>query len=352
MTGTVAMGDVVSYRITATDGAGPANSASCPSLGGWNMFPIADVKSVLVVELDVTPDSGAAWRAVCDDLGVPVELTSAWPADLSAHDAVLISLGMTPAKVSLTSAQANALVGYLNAGGAVYMEGGDAWAQSSSSSIYRSWFGIGSASSGASIGAPVVGVAASIAEGMSFGYDDPGKSSDHLSEGGGARRILTSGGKGKVLTYSTGTYEAVASSIEFGHLVGGSSPSRAKLLGARLLDYLGLDLELVVHRGPADPLAYTVSLDGSPGAAYWVSGSLAPGWFPLGSEGIVRIDLATLMPLFSGLIPAGGELAESLTIPPNPNLAGIEVYMQAFVENPGGGQYHLTNRDRLTVSLN
>ena len=69
MTGSVALGDVITYRIVATDGASPPNVISNPG-AGWNHFLIEQENRVLVIELDESPDSGALLVDVCDDLGL------------------------------------------------------------------------------------------------------------------------------------------------------------------------------------------------------------------------------------------------------------------------------------------
>ena len=81
---------------------------------------------------------------------VAAELPTEWPAVPSDYEALVICLGMYPTNTSLTSGQASALASYLSAGGAAYLEGGNSWASATGASIYRPWFGISSAGSGAS----------------------------------------------------------------------------------------------------------------------------------------------------------------------------------------------------------
>jgi len=348
--GSVQLGDLVAYRIVATDGATPANAASAPNVG-WNTFTIENVQPVLVIELDESPDSGALLVDVCDDLGLSVESTDAWPTSLSGYGTVMVCLGMNPTNTALDSSQANALVSFLNAGGTAYVEGGNCWAQDSSSSIYRSWFGLASASSGSDLSANVIGVAGEFSEGMSFGYYGERKSSDHLTPAASARAVLTSSAQVKALTYSTGTYSTVAASFQVGDLVDGNPPSRAKHLVGRTLDHLGLEVSLIVHCDPHDPRVFTVELRDAPNAPYALLYALGPGYRPKGSAGVLRIDPDTARVFASGLLPGDGELSAQYSIALLPAMAGAEVYFQAIVQEGAPGRVHLSNRDRVTFEL-
>ncbi len=343
--GSVAVGDLVRYRITATDHASPPNTSRAP-VEGWQTFPIVAHRQVLVVELDQTPDSGSFLVDVCDDLGIDVAYTDSWPATLTGRDVVLLALGMQPADTALTSSQANALTSFLAGGGSALLEGGDAWAQSSTAGVYRSWFGVASASSGSDLPATITGVAGSLAEGMTFGREGERASSDHLTPASGAQPILTAGGQTKALTYSTGTYRTAALSLQTAGLVDGPPPSRAKYLVARLLDHLGLDVELVTHRTASDPSSIAVDLHTEPGTHYILLRSSAPGWLVRGGMGILEIDRGSLVILGSGDVPADGHAHLDVSVPADPSLDGKEWYFQAVLRDPQTGALRFSNRDR------
>jgi hypothetical protein len=348
--GSAVQGDKVRYRIVATDSATPANTIASPTTG-WHWFVLEDAPRALVVDLDQTPESGEALVAACNDLGVAAERVTSWPASLTGYDAVLVCLGMTPAKANLTTAQANALVSYLNAGGNAYLEGGDCWAQSSAASIYRSWFGVGSYAAGASLTGSLMGVAGEVTAGMAFSYDGEYASSDHLSPAFGAQVLLTSGGQGKLLAYSTGTYSTVASSFQFSGLMDGAAPTTRRYLAALLLDQLGLDVDLAVSADLLDPLKFTIDLEGEPGFMTAVFRAPAPGYQSFGPSGTLRLDRAQMTLVKAQAAPAGGRLRFDTTLPNSPALYGTEVYFQAYQRISGPSKFHLTNRNRVWIAL-
>lgn len=350
MTGSVSLGDLISYRITAVDGASPANAASNPSMG-WNYFTIDPRNKVLVVELDSSPDSGSVLVDVCDDLGLNVQYSQSWPADPSNYDVLMICLGMDPMNTALSWSEANQLKSYLNGGGSAYMEGGDCWAQDSSKNVYNSYFGIDSASSGKLISSAIVGVPGEITQGMNFTYHGEKNSSDHLTPSASADVCFTSGGYNKAVLYSTGTYNTVAQSFQSADLVEKSTPSHIKYLAACYLNHLGMDIGLVVHTDTVQGRMYTFELKGDAYADYMLLYALSPGYYPFGSAGILQIDPGTIKPLLTGILPVGGVLNFDVSIPNDPSLSGLEFYFQAYMKDMGSGTYYLTNRDRMVIDI-
>jgi hypothetical protein len=245
-------------------------------------------------------------------------------------------------------AQASELVSYLQSGGAAYLEGGNAFAQDSARSIYGSWFGIASASSGSTLYGSLAGVVGEPTEGMSFSYDGDTGSSDHLTPAAGADAVLRNGSYTKAVLHGTGTYSTVASSHEFCGLVDGPDPSRAKKLAAIYLDHLGLDIDLVVHGNAVLGGSFSFDLKGTPGDGYKVAYALGPGYkdHPIG---LVLIDLSTKKKLYTGTFDAGGELHRTIDVPNKVSLVGREVYFQALIR-PAAGEDHLTNRDRILIT--
>ncbi len=156
-TGTAVAGDEVTYRIVAEDGASPANVAYDPP-AGTHAFDVVDAIDCVIWEPDPSPSSGAVIGAILNANGLSYDYTTSIP-DFGEYAAAFICLGVYSQNVSLTAAQANALVAYLDAGGNAYMEGGDCWAYDSSKSIYNPYFGINGTQDGSGDLYTVVGVA-------------------------------------------------------------------------------------------------------------------------------------------------------------------------------------------------
>jgi len=350
ITGSVSLGDLVSYRIVASDDAPTPNVQSSPN-NGWNVFPIESQNRILVVELDESHDSGELLVDVCDDLGLNVNYTDQWPGSLSGYEAVMVCLGMTPTNKQLSSAQANTLVSFLNAGGSAYMEGGNAWAQDSARTIYRSYFGVTSASSGNQLGNSIAGVGGEVTAGMSFGYYGERNSADHLTLAASADALLKDGSQTKVAANSTGTYETVASSLQAGSLLGAAAPSDAKLLVAQYLDQLGQNIELILYPFEGNPRRFNVLVQGDPGASYRAFYSPSPDLKQVGSFGTLYLDRANLFSLGTGFLDGSGRSEFVFTIPIGLYTDGQEIHAQALLRNMSTGQRVLTNRDRYTVEL-
>ncbi len=346
MTGSVSLGDVITYRVTATDGATPANTSSSPG-SGWNFFTIDAANRVLVVELDESHDSGDLLVDVCDDLGLNVQYTDAWPSSLGGYETLMICLGMTPTKTGLTTAQANQLVNFLSSGGTAYMEGGNTWAQDSARTIYNPYFGVNSASNGTNITTNVVGVTGQFTAGMTFGYEGEAKNADHLTPSGSATGVLRVSSQNKALTNSTGTYSTVASSFQVGCLVDSTSPSHTKLLVGEYLKHLDLGISFIAHPVQGDPTQVYLEIEGDPGARYRSFYSPSPGLMNVGIYGVLLIDRATLGGLATGTLDGNGQATHLVGLPPGAMVNGEDVYLQVFLEDTGTGLWHLTNRDRI-----
>ena len=346
--GSAALGDVVSYRIVAQDGALPPNGSAAPAQG-WNFFRLGGTNPALVLELDATPDSGARIAQWLDDFGLAFEVRNSWPASLTGYGAVFVSLGMNPTQTALGSTQANQLASYLAGGGAAYLEGGDAWAQSSTASVYRAYFGVQSASAGATLAGPLAGSAGSATSGMSFAYAGERNSSDHLVAASGAEVLLSEGAQPKAISYSPGTYRSVAASFQAAGLADGLAPTHAKYFGGLVCERLGLGVDLVVHLDANDPALLTFDVHGEPGKVCAVFASPAPGYQNMGAPGVLQIQRVTSWVVRTQAIPASGRLRFQITN--DPVAPGTERYFQAYVRDTTPAGYHLTNRDRVSNTL-
>jgi agmatine deiminase len=347
-TASASTGDLVTYRITATDTAAAANTTMTPTEVG-HFFKITAHNAVCVIELDQTPWSGDRWVEMCADFGLAWDYTTAWPASLSGYDAVIICLGMSPSRTQLTTSQANALTSFLTAGGSAYMEGGNCFAQDSARAIYRSHFGVASASSGSTLTGTITGASGTPFAAMAFTYAGDTRSSDHLNKVSSATNAVYNGSYVKSVLYDTGTYSTVGTSFEFAGLEDGANPSRAKKMAALYLDHLGLDIDLVAH-GDAI-LGGTVNLDmtGSVGQKYFAALSYKPAYQSAGAAGVYLIDPNAMVLIHSGNFPASGTISLPLNVPNNPALLGREVFFQGMIVPAGPGSGFLTNRDRVVI---
>jgi len=82
---------------------------------------------VLVVDLDPNHNSANKIMAAIQQWNIGVEYSPDIPADLAIYKAIFLCLGIYPQNHILSPAEAAMFVSYLNAGGTMYMEGGDTW---------------------------------------------------------------------------------------------------------------------------------------------------------------------------------------------------------------------------------
>jgi len=344
MTGQIELRDVISYRILSRDSSSPFNTASNPK-SGWNTFIIDNKNSILVIDLDVSPDTGAKLINVCDDLGLNAHYVTSWPSNLSNYDVVMICLGMKYKNKYLNSIQANELISFLNAGGAAYMEGGQCFYNDSASIIYNPYFGLANTTDGQDLNSPVKGVIGQVTEGMSFKHYGEWASSDNLYPSPSAKGVLKANSFFKGVTYSTGTYNTAAVSLQTSDLVDDFPFSTFKALTVCFLRHLGMNLNLTVSGDMGPGEEYCIDIEGDDNANFMLYYSLAPGYLPMGSTGVLQIDLQNMKLLYAGALPSNGRLSVTGRLPNIPALIGEEIYFQAYME--GLGHYFLSNRDRL-----
>jgi agmatine/peptidylarginine deiminase len=238
--GTAVAGDVVTYRIVAEDAAYPANVTYDPP-SGTHEFDVLDAIDCVIWEPDPSPNSGAVIGAILDSKGLSYDYATGIP-NFGEYAAAFICLGVYSQNYSLSTAQADDIVDYLNAGGNVYMEGGDCWAYDSAKSIYNPHFGINGTQDGSGDLYTVEGLAGTMCEGMSMAYAGPNSYIDHIEPLTGATKILRNSGDqaGCGVSYDNGTHRTVGFSFEFGGLTDGASPSTKDELLTEILDFFDL----------------------------------------------------------------------------------------------------------------
>ncbi len=238
--GTAIAGDAVTYMIVAEDAADPANTAYEPPTG-THAFDVVDAIDCVIWDADPLPSSGAAIASILDAKGISYDYTTSMP-NFGDYSAAFVCLGVYSQNYSLLTIQANALVAYLDAGGSVYMEGGDCWAYDSARNIYNPYFGVNGTQDGSGDLATVEGLAGTMCEGMSFTYAGPNSYIDHMEPLTGAVKIMKNAGDqaGCGIANEVRGYTTVGCSFEFGGLTDGASPSTKEELLSQILDFFGI----------------------------------------------------------------------------------------------------------------
>jgi hypothetical protein len=205
-------------------------------------LPSSVLGSVVIWEPESSPLTGPALTSILDSLAIGYDYVTGSMPDLSLYSAAFICLGVYSDNYALSVEEAIQLVGYLDGGGRVYMEGGDCWAYDSARTTYNEYFGIQGLSDGSGDIFTVTGDSGTMAMGMSYTYLGGNSYMDDISPLPGAKRIFTnpSDGAGCGVSNDGGVYRTVGLVFELGGLVDGTFPStRANLVG-KILMYFGL----------------------------------------------------------------------------------------------------------------
>jgi PKD repeat protein len=191
---------------------------------------------VLIVDLDENNNSADKMADALDDLGIPYDEATSISGDLNLYSSIFVCLGIYSDNHVLTSAEGNDLAAYLNAGGNLYMEGGDTWYYDSPTAVHT-MFGLTGTSDGSGDLGTVNGVAGTFTEGMSFSYNGDNNWIDHLEASGSGVLILknASPSYGTAVANDAGSYMTIGASHEFGGLDSG----RAQLMES-YLNFFGM----------------------------------------------------------------------------------------------------------------
>ena len=200
---------------------------------------------VMILDLDANNNSAPGMEAALADMDVAYEVLNSFPADLNLYSTIFVCLGIYQDNHVLTSGEGSALAAYLNAGGNLYMEGGDTWAYDSPTAVH-SMFNINGVADGNADMGTILGQSGTFTEDMTFSYAGDNAWMDHLAPIGDAFEILNneSPAYSTGIAYAEGNYNTIGTSHEFGGLTDGASPSTKAELMAAYLDFFGMTMSI------------------------------------------------------------------------------------------------------------
>jgi len=155
---------------------------------------------------------------------------------LSNADALFILLGIYSNNHVFTNGEVGPAVDYLNAGGNVYLEGGDTWAYDTATTLHG-MFNINGTSDGSANLSNVNGQG--FLDGMSWSYSGENNYIDHLDPLGSAFTIFSNPSPAYDcgIAYDSGTYKTVGTSFEITGLGGTNSLDDAV---SGIIDFFGI----------------------------------------------------------------------------------------------------------------
>jgi len=217
--------------------------------GGTTVQDVAmpDWYRILIWEPDPSPISGLAMQTALSSLGWSSVITDdlfEFSNPLTDYDAIFVLVGIYSNNYTFSSgsAEETALVGYLDNGGNLYMEGGDVWNFDSYPATLRGYFNYIDEGDGSGDLSTVLGVTGTFTDGMSFAYSGENNWIDQLGAASPAYEIFTNpaDGYGCGIAHDAGTYRCIGSSFEFGGLNDAGSPSTKLELMQEIVDFFGL----------------------------------------------------------------------------------------------------------------
>jgi len=283
-------------------------------VGSDQMSFVAGQVPVCLIDLDGNHNSAPTIEACLVQLGVGYDKVLSWPGNLSLYKSLMICLGIYSDNYSLSPTAASALVAFMQAGGNVYMEGGDCWAFDSEASTYCPAFGILPIDDGTGDALDIKGINGTIAEGLQMQYTGDNNWMDHIDNLTGAVRIfrnLTPTYR-MGIAYDSGTYRSIGTSFEIGGIGSGAGVNNIDLVTV-ITDYFGLtSTEPGVaycsgEVGVGTPCPCSNDNDGSVPGAGCANGVFASGAY-LSGTGVASLAADTLVLATTGQEPSNSGL--------------------------------------------
>lgn len=178
---------------------------------------------IIILDLDKTPVTGQAIDDLLISKGLSTDYFTEFPDDISEnYRLAFVCLGIYPNNYVLEASEGQKLAAFVEAGGMIYMEGGDTWYYDQQTAVHA-LFDINALDDGSGDLGTINGMASTFSEGMNFVYDGETNYTDHISANGEAFDLFSNQAPEYVcaVANSTETYKTIGTSFEFGGLTDG-----------------------------------------------------------------------------------------------------------------------------------
>lgn len=178
-------------------------------------------KPVLIIDYSAQTASAESMMSCFAELNVGAEqANSAFPEDLNIYKSLFIILGVYPNNHPLTEEEGTILNEFIENGGRVYMEGGDAWAFDAQTTAHEK-FMINGIEDGTGDLSRLIGYEGTMVQGYAFNYGGENSYIDRIAPLLGANIILENDSPvyGTVISFENEIYKTIGSSSCFGGLV-------------------------------------------------------------------------------------------------------------------------------------
>lgn len=196
---------------------------------------------VAVIDLDKNNNSGPSILSALNANSVYAEYKTTMPGSLSGYQTLFVCLGVGTKKHVLSTADGQKLANFLNAGGKLYMEGGDTWYYDPKTAVHPMFKANGVMDGGSDLSTET-GQTGQFAEGLSYTYTGDKDFIDHISPLSPAFSLFKNMLPIYIsaVGYDAGTYRTIASAFEFGGLANGDAPSTRNEYMRRIIDFFGI----------------------------------------------------------------------------------------------------------------
>lgn len=196
---------------------------------------------VVVVDLDGNHNSGPSIQQALIANSVYAEYKTSLPANLSNYSTLFVCLGVSNKKHVLTTNEGQQLAAFVDAGGRLYMEGGDTWYYDPKTAVHPK-FKTNGVMDGSGDLSSEAGQAGQFSDGLSFSYNGDNEFIDHISANAPAFTLFKNSTPLYIsaVAYDAGTYRTIASAFEFGGLQNGTYPSTRNEYMRRIIEFFGI----------------------------------------------------------------------------------------------------------------
>lgn len=205
--------------------------------GGDDFYTFIGQKPVYIMNLSAGRSSSDSLVNCMNTLQVNVDSGNEMPDDVELYHSIFVVLGMYPDNYELTQQQGEELAAYLESGGCIYMEGGNAWTPTDPTSVHPMFY-ISGLEDGEDDLTMIIGEKNGFLSGYSFEYNGLNNSIDRIEAMEGATLLMSNNDPdyGVAVSYFSDIYKTVGTSFSFAGLVDESGSTKDGMI-AEILNF-------------------------------------------------------------------------------------------------------------------